>query len=80
MRPGSWKDFVVDYKEYGKSFSINQDAWAKICTDAMKNDRNKSPLLKLIIGTGQKKVRLAVIEFAVLEDMVERLEQLDGSG
>jgi hypothetical protein len=76
----TWKDFVVDYKEYGKSFSINQDAWAKICTDAMKNDRNKSPLLKLIIGTGQKKVRLAVIEFAVLEDMVERLEQLDGSG
>ena len=28
-----WKDFVVDYKEYSKSISINKEIWAKICTD-----------------------------------------------
>jgi hypothetical protein len=72
-----WKNFVVDYKEYGKSFSISRDSWAKICTDSMKVDRSKFPLLKLILGSGQQKTRLAVIEFAVLEELIERLESLE---
>ena len=25
-----WRNFVVDYKEYEKSISINQSIWAKI--------------------------------------------------
>ena len=73
-----WREFVVDYKEYGKGFSISRDVWAKICTDAWKVDRDKHPLLKLILGAGAHKTRLAVIEFSVLEDILERLEELDG--
>lgn len=72
-----WKDFVVDYKEYSKSFSISQSTWAKICTDAFKTDKNKFPLLKLILGDGRK-TRLAVIEFGVLEEILNRLEEVDG--
>ena len=66
-----WKDFVVDYKEYEKSISINKDIWAKICTDTFKVDRNKFPVLKLILGKENDKTRLAVIEWALFEQMVE---------
>jgi hypothetical protein len=30
---GYW---LVDYKEYPKGFTVNLDAWAKICTDAIR--------------------------------------------
>lgn len=76
-----WKEFVVDYKEYKNSFSINRDNWAKICTDAWKNDRHKYPLLKLVLGAGGQKTRLAVIEFSVLEYLMDRVEELEnGAG
>ena len=71
-----WKKFVVDYKEYAKSISINKIMWAKICTDTFKVSREKYPALKLIIGD-KKKVRLAVIEWAMLEDLVEAWSLLD---
>ena len=66
-----WHSFVVDYKEYSKSISISRDIWAKICTDTFKVDRNKFPVLKLILGDEGQKTRLAVIEWALLEQMVE---------
>lgn len=66
-----WHDFVVDYKEYEKSISISKAIWAKICTDTFKVDRNKSPVLKLILGGEGSKTRLAVIEWALFEQMVE---------
>lgn len=69
---GSMDEFVVDIKEAGKTFSISQDVWAKICTDAMKVDKNKSPLLQLVIGEGSQKIRLSVIEWSILEDLIER--------
>lgn len=69
---GSMDEFVVDVKEAGKTFSITQDVWAKICTDAMKVDKNKSPLLQLVIGEGSQKIRLSVIEWSILEDLIER--------
>jgi hypothetical protein len=62
-------DFVVDVKEYSKSFSISQDNWAKIVTDTLKVDRSKNPALMLVIGEGNKKVRLAVIEWEVFEEL-----------
>ena len=71
----TWKDFVVDYKEYEKSISISQDIWAKICTDTFKVSRDKHPLLKLILGKGSSKTRLAVIEWALFEQMVECWEK-----
>lgn len=66
-----WNDFVVDYKEYEKSISITPDIWAKICTDTFKVDRNKHPVLKLILGSGNNKIRLAVIEWSTFEEMEE---------
>ena len=66
-----WNNFVVDYKEYEKSISITPDIWAKICTDTFKVDRNKFPVLKLILGKDNNKTRLAVIEWALLEELVE---------
>jgi len=63
--------FVVDYKEYSKSISISQEIWSKICTDTFKVSRSSHPLLKLILGEGSRKTRLAVIEWALFEEMLE---------
>ena len=70
-----WHDFVVDYKEYEKSISISQSIWAKICTDTFKVSRDKYPVLKLILGQGSSKTRLAVIEWSLLEQLIEKWEQ-----
>ena len=32
----SWNNFVLDFKECSKSFTLNQDVWAKVTTDALK--------------------------------------------
>lgn len=69
-----WKDFVVDYKEYEKSISISQSIWAKICTDTFKVSRDKYPVLKIILGKDNSKTRLAVIEWSLFQQMVERWE------
>lgn len=68
----TWNGFVVDYKEYSKSISISEEIWAKICTDTFKVSRSYHPLLKLILGEGARKTRLAVVEWALFEEMVER--------
>lgn len=62
--------FLVDYKEASKSFTMNKDVWAKICTDTFRVSRELHPCLKLIIGEGSDKIRLAVIEWAYLEDLI----------
>jgi hypothetical protein len=66
-----WHDFVVDYKEYEKSISISQQIWSKICTDTFRVSRDKYPVLKLILGGQGSKTRLAVIEWALFEQMEE---------
>jgi hypothetical protein len=66
-----WHNFVVDYKEYEKSISISKAIWAKICTDTFKVNRDKSPVLKLVLGGEGSKTRLAVIEWAMLEQLIE---------
>ena len=68
---GSLDEFIVDVKEAGKSFTLNQDVWAKIVTDTLRTDNTKSPALLLAIGETQK-IRLAVSEWAMLEDLMER--------
>ena len=66
----TWKNFVVDFKEYSKSFSINKTVWAKACTDALKN--NADPAIVVILGEdGEPKTRLAIIELAILEQLLE---------
>ena len=69
-----WKNFVVDYKESKASFALNKDVWAKICTDTFKVSRDMHPALKIIIGEDSK-VRLGIIEWSVLEDLIAFWEE-----
>jgi hypothetical protein len=71
----TWRSFVVDYKEYEKSISITKEIWAKVCTDTFKVSREKFPVLKLILGRDNDKTRLAVIEWALLEELIEYWEK-----
>ena len=65
---GSLDKYVVDVKEYAKSFSVNQDVWAKIVTDTLRVDPEKSPVIMLVLGE-TKKVRLAIIEWNEFEEL-----------
>jgi hypothetical protein len=69
-----WKQFLVDYKEAGRSFTLNKDVWSKICTDTFKVSRDMHPALKIIIGEDSK-VRLGIIEWAVLEELIQFYEE-----
>lgn len=65
----TWYNFTVDFKEVGKSFTLNKDVWAKACTDAIKN--NSDPAIIVVIGEGSNKVRLAITELELLEQILE---------
>ena len=65
----TWRNFVVDFKEASKSFTINQDVWAKAVTDSLKAGKDKSPAIVVILGEGNKKVRLAIVEFDLLDQL-----------
>jgi len=69
-----WKQFLVDYKEASRSFTLNKDVWAKICTDTFKVNRDMHPALKIIIGEDAK-VRLGIIEWSVLEELIKFWEE-----
>jgi hypothetical protein len=65
----SWFNFVIDFKEVGKSFTLNRDVWAKAVTDALKS--NADPAIVVVIGSSESKTRLAVIEMSLLEQLIE---------
>jgi outer membrane phospholipase A len=64
----TWENFTVDFKENSKSFTLNQDVWAKATTDAIRNGND--PAIIVVLGEGNKKTRLAIIELELLEQMV----------
>jgi hypothetical protein len=68
----SWHNFIVDFKEVGKSFTLNKDVWAKATTDALKS--NKDPAIVIVLGETSK-TRLAVIELSLLEQMLEERDK-----
>jgi hypothetical protein len=74
---GNLDRYIVDVKEYSKSFSINRDVWAKICTDTLKTDPEKSPVLMIVLGDTHK-TRLAIIEWNEFEELREIREKSDG--
>lgn len=65
----TWENFTVDFKEYPKGFTVNQDNWAKAVTDALKNGND--PAIVVVLGEGNKKTRLAIIELSLLEQILE---------
>jgi hypothetical protein len=69
---GSTGDLIIDVKEASKSFTLNVKVWTKICTDAFKTNADKSPALLIVLGEeNQPKVRLAVVEWSLLESLLE---------
>ena len=65
----SWENFVIDFKEYPNGIRIDKDMWAKAVTDAIRN--GKDPAIVVVLGEGNSKVRLAVIEFDILQQLVD---------
>ena len=65
----TWEGFTVDFKEYPKGFTVNQDNWAKAVTDAVRNGND--PAIVVVLGEGNKKTRLAIIELSLLEQLMD---------
>lgn len=64
----SWENFTVDFKEVGKSFTLNKDVWAKASTDAIRNGND--PAIVVVIGENGIKTRLAIIELSLLDQIL----------
>ena len=75
----TWRNFIVDFKESAKSFTITQDVWAKAVTDSIKAGKDKSPAIVVILGEGNKKVRLAILEFDLLDQLTWEAEHGTGT-
>jgi hypothetical protein len=69
----TWENFTVDFKEVGKSFTLNREVWAKATTDAIRNGND--PAIVVVIGDEihNAKTRLAVIELSLLEMILDQL-------
>jgi outer membrane phospholipase A len=65
----TWGNFTVDYKHVGKSFTLNKNVWSKAVTDAVKNGND--PALIIVIGEDNQKIRLAIVEMSILEQLVD---------
>lgn len=68
--------FTVDYKMTGRSFSITKEVWAKVSSDAMKNNLS-IPAIKVVIGAeDEPKTRLWVIDEATFNQMREAFNEV----
>ena len=65
----TWESFTVDFKEVGKSFTLNKEVWAKATTDAIRNGND--PAIVVVIGESGFKPRVAVIEMSILEQLLD---------
>lgn len=72
----TWQGCLLDYKEFSKSFSITRKVWGKVCTDALKVDKDATPMIKLILGDGMSKIRLGIMEWSYVEHLHEENERL----
>lgn len=70
--------FVIDYKEYSKSYSVSVDNWAKLCTDAQKSG-GYEPAFKLVLSDGNVTSRVWVISDGMFMQMLEAWEQKYGN-
>lgn len=62
--------FLVDVKEYDKSFGVSTKVWAKLSLDAYKAG-NLEPALYLVLGEEGKWTRLWVVSDAMFHQMHE---------
>lgn len=74
----TWGKFLVDVKEYSKSFGLNMKVWAKVSTDAAAE--RLEPALNVVLGEeGKPRVRLWVITEECMTEYQELLEEKYGS-
>jgi hypothetical protein len=64
----TWENFTVDFKEVSKSFTVNKDVWAKATTDAVRNGND--PAIVIVLGDEGHRVRLALVELSLLEQII----------
>lgn len=64
-------NLTIDYKEYGQTFGVSRAAWAKVCTDAATNGPDMVPVIKVVLGSGMHKTRLAVIAWDYFEHLLD---------
>lgn len=63
--------FLIDYKEYAKSFSISDAVWGKICKDAITN-AIMEPTIKVILGAhDEPRTRVWIIGDKMFHEMRE---------
>jgi len=70
--------WMVDVKEYAKTFGISMEVWAKTCTDAFRAG-GYEPMLKVVLGTGNNRVRLVVHtedDFLAMKERIAELESV----
>ena len=68
--------FLVDVKEYAKSYSVSISNWAKICSDAVKAGRFQ-PAINIVLGDTNR-VRVWVVSEAMFLEMLEAWREKHG--
>lgn len=63
--------FLIDIKEYDKSFSVSRDNWAKLSSDAIQNKRRQPMFYLALGGPDETPVRLWVISDTMGQEMLE---------
>lgn len=68
--------WMVDVKEYSKTFGLSKDVWAKTSTDAFRAGQ-KEPMLLVTLGEGNEVIRLVVHSMSDFLQMKERIAELE---
>ena len=58
--------YTVDYKEYEKSFTINDKVWAKAYADADRN--GDEPVIKLTLNG---RIDIAILDWETFKELVD---------
>lgn len=73
----TWDKFLVDVKEYSKSYSLSRANWAKISRDSITSGLFR-PALNVVLGSGSEpRLRLWVISEAEMLEYMELLNERD---
>ena len=68
---GVLEPFLVDVKEYYRTFGVSRDMWLKISTDAVTNGRRQPMLLLALQELEKAPIRLWVISDEMGQEMLE---------
>jgi hypothetical protein len=61
--------YLVDVKESAKGFTVSQESWSKLCTDAVRSG-NYEPVFNIVLGQpGSPRTRLYVITEEEFNDL-----------